>query len=80
MALSQVSSRPVGAGGAEGAGDATMAPPVNPISPRAANYAHHIITYSPGFSDLPTALSSITFALEMQTQPCRLDINKIWSF
>ena len=38
-----------------------MAPPdfgrsVNPISTRVADYAHHITTGLPGFTDLPTAL------------------------
>ena len=31
---------------------------VNPISTRGADYAHHITTGPPGFSDLPTALDS----------------------
>ena len=44
-----------------GAGDA-MAPPdfgrsVNPISTRGTDYVHLITTGTPGFSDLPTALS-----------------------
>ena len=40
-----------------------MAPPdfgksVNPISTRETDYAHLITTGTPGFSDLPTALST----------------------
>ena len=49
---------PVDAGGA-------MAPPdfgrsVNPISTRGTDYAHLITTGTPGFSDLPTALTDQT--------------------
>ena len=52
----QKDSSPVGAGIA-------MAPPdfersVNPISTRRADYAHHITTGPPGFSEIPTALDS----------------------
>ena len=52
-------NRPVVPGVAEGA----MAPPVfgrsvNPISTRGTDYTHLITTGTPGFSDLPTALST----------------------
>ena len=45
-------------------GEQAMVPPdfgssFNPISqPEGADYAHHITTGTPGFSDLPTALLS----------------------
>ena len=52
--------RPVGAEGDGGA----IAPPdfdieVNPISTKEADYAHHIATPPPGFSDVPTVLICI---------------------
>ena len=57
-------TRGVVPGGAGGAGGA-MAPPdfgrsVNPISTRWTNYAHLITTGTPGFSDLPTALFTLS--------------------
>ena len=48
-----------------------MTPPdfersVNPISTGVADYAHHITTCSPGFSDLPTALQLIVQQMILQ--------------
>ena len=34
-----------------------LPPNINPISVKDADYAHHITTHPPGFSDLPTALT-----------------------
>jgi len=60
------SARGVVPGGAGGA----MAHPdfgrsVNPISTRGADYAHLITTGTPGFSDLPTALSAQETSIEI---------------
>ena len=53
-------SRPVVPGGS-GAAKAlpVLGRPVNPISTRGADYAHHITAGTSGFSDLPTALQLV---------------------
>ena len=40
---------------------------VNPISTRGTDYAHLITTGTPGFSDLPTALSKYHLELSFTT-------------
>ena len=56
----ELSCRAVGAGGAGDSGGFMAIPDigrsVKPISTRLADYAYHITTCTPGFSDLPTAL------------------------
>ena len=49
--------RPVGVGGAMAPQD--LGRSVNSISTRGTDYAHHITTGPPGFSDLPTTVSLI---------------------
>ena len=55
----------------EAGGKGKIPPPnfgryANPISIKGTDYAHHIITYPPGFSNLPTALHGEDYLIALR--------------